>query len=110
MQKMEAEWEADESWNVITNRDPKRSTVGKMKLRDNELINSKEQKVVTANPDGVLETNGNMPRNENRMKIVRVYKNKPRAINSEQKEYMKYTGQDSSATKQPQGKQHKYKN
>ena len=72
---MEAKWETDEGWNVMTIRDPKRSREGKMELRDNKLINSKEQKVVTANHYRVLETNRNMPRNENRMKIV--YENKP---------------------------------
>jgi hypothetical protein len=97
---MEAEREGDESWNVMTIRDPKRSTEGKIILRDNELINSKEQKVVTANHYAVLETNSNMPRNENRMKIV--YENKPRAINNELKENTKYTGQDCSTTKEPQ--------
>jgi hypothetical protein len=49
-----------------------------------------------------------MPRNENRMKIV--YKNKPRAINNEQKENIKYTGQECSATKEPQEKQRKNEN
>jgi hypothetical protein len=47
---------------------------------------------VTANLYAVLETDSNMPRNENTMKTV--YENKPRAINNEQKENMKYTGQD----------------
>ena len=99
IRKMEAQREVDECWNVMTIRDPKRSTEGKMKLRDNELINSKGQKIVTANYYAVLETNSNMPRNENRMKIV--YENKPRAINKEQKENMKYTGQDCSTTNEP---------
>jgi hypothetical protein len=80
---MEAEWEVDESWNVMTIRNPKRSTEGKIKLRDNELINSKEQKAVTANCYTVLDTNSNLSRNDNRMKIV--YENKPRAINNKQK-------------------------
>jgi len=77
---MEAEREADESWNVMTIRDPKRRTEGKMKLLDNELINSKEQNLVIAIHCTVPETNSNMPRNENRMK------NKPGALNNEQKE------------------------
>jgi len=52
-----------------------------MKLRENELINSKERTVVTANRYTALETDSNTPRNENRMKTV--YENKP--INNEQK-------------------------
>jgi len=95
---MEAEWEVDESWNVMTIRDPKRGREGKMKLRDNELINSKEQKAVTAHHYTVLDTNSNLSRNDNRMKIV--YENKPRAIHNEQKENMMYTGQDCSTTKE----------
>jgi hypothetical protein len=55
-----------------------------MKLRQNELINPKEQAVVTANLYAALEINRNMPRNENRMKTV--YENKPRAINNDLKE------------------------
>jgi len=97
---MEAEWEADKSWNVMTIRDPKRSTENKTKLLDNELINSKEQNLVNANHYTVLETSSNMPRNENRIKIL--YENKPRALNNEQKENIKYTGQDCSITKEPQ--------
>lgn len=41
-----------------------------------------------------------MPRNENRMKTM--YENKPRAINNEQKEKRKYTGQNCLTTKEPQ--------
>jgi hypothetical protein len=83
IQQMEAEREVDESWKVMTIRGPKRRTESKMKLRENELIHSKEQTVVTANCYTALETDSNMPRNENRMKTV--YENKPRAINNEQK-------------------------
>jgi len=57
---------------------------------------------VIANHYAVLGTNSNMPRNENRMKIV--YENKPRALSNEQKENIKYTGQDFSTTKQPKEK------
>jgi hypothetical protein len=42
---------------------------------------------VTANRNSALETESNTPRNENRMK--KVYKNKPRAINNEEKEKIK---------------------
>ena len=100
IRKMEAQREVDECWNVMTIRDPKRSTEGKMKLKENELIHCKEQTVVTANCYAALETDSNTPRNENRMKIV--YENKPRAINNEQKEIMRYTRQDCLTTKKPQ--------
>ena len=63
----------------MTIRGPKKRTWGNIKLRENELVNPKEQAVVTANPCTALATNSNMPRNENRMKTV--YENKPRAIN-----------------------------
>jgi hypothetical protein len=44
IQQMEAAWEVDKSWNVVTIRGLKRRTEGKMKSRHNELINSKEQR------------------------------------------------------------------
>jgi len=44
---------------------------------------------MTANRYAALETDSNTPRNENRMKLV--HENKPRAINNEEKENMKYT-------------------
>ena len=58
-----------------------------MKLRENGLINSMERTVVTANRYAALETESSTSRNENRMKTV--CKNKPRAINNEQKEKIK---------------------
>ena len=78
IQQTEAEREVDGSLKVMTIRDPKRRTESKIKLRDSELIHSKEQIVVTANCYTALETDSNMPRNENRMTTV--YENKPRAI------------------------------
>jgi hypothetical protein len=63
-------------------------------------LKSKEQTVVTANRYTALETDSNMPRNENGMKTV--YENIPRAINNEQKEKIKYTGQDCITTKERQ--------
>jgi hypothetical protein len=95
---MEAEQEVGKSWR-LTIRGPKRRTEGKMKLRESELIHSKEQIIVTANHYTALETDSNTPRNENRMKTV--YENKPRVINNEQKENMKYSGKD-CFTKKPQ--------
>jgi len=100
IQQMETECKVNESWKVITIRVPKRRTESKMKLRENELIHSKEQTVVTANHCTTLETDSSTPRNENRMKTV--YENKPRAISNEQKEKMKYTVQDYLTTKEPQ--------
>ena len=100
IQQMEAEQEVNESWKVMTIRGPKRRTESKIKLRENELIHSKEQTVVTANRYATLETDSSMPRNENRMKTV--YEDKPRAISNEQTEKMKYTGQDCLTTKEPQ--------
>jgi hypothetical protein len=49
IQQMEAERGVDESWKVMTIRGPKRRPNSKTKLRENELINSKAQTVVTAN-------------------------------------------------------------
>lgn len=80
---METELEVDDSWKRMTIRGPKR-TEGKIKLRENELMNSKEQTLVVTNCYTVLETDSNMPGNGNRMKIV--YENKPRAINNRQNE------------------------
>jgi len=75
IQQMEAKREVNESWKVMTTRGPKRRTESKMKLKENELIHSKEQTVVTANHYTTLETDSSTPRNENRMKTV--YENKP---------------------------------
>ena len=38
----------DDNWKVMTIRGPKRRTGGNMKLMEKELINSKEQAIVTA--------------------------------------------------------------
>jgi hypothetical protein len=95
---MGAEWEVDESWRVMTIRGPKRRTESKIKLCKNELIDSKEQTVVNGNCCAVLETDSNMPINKNTIKTV--YEIKPRAINNEQKENMKYTGQDCLSNKE----------
>jgi hypothetical protein len=89
----------DESWKVMTIRGPKRKECN-MKLRENELRNSKEQTVLTANRYTALETDDNKPRNENKMKTL--YENKTRAVNNEEKEKIKYTGQDCLTTKEPQ--------
>jgi hypothetical protein len=89
----------DESWKVMAIRGPKRKEYN-MKLRKNELINSKEQTVLTSNHYTALETDNNKTRNENKMKTL--YENKPRAINNEEKEKIKYTGQDCLTTKEPQ--------
>jgi hypothetical protein len=99
-QEMEAEQEVDESWKVMTIRGPKRRTEGNMKLMENKLINSKEQEVPTTSRFTALETDSNTPRNENRTKTI--YENKPRAVNNDQKEKMKYTGQVCSTTEEPQ--------
>jgi len=88
---MEAKGEVDENWNVMSMRGPKGRTEVKKKLRENELMNSKEQTVVTANCYAALDCDSNTSRNENKMKTV--YVNKPRAIINEQKEKMQYTGQ-----------------
>jgi hypothetical protein len=58
----------------MTMRSPKRRTEGNIKLRRKELINFKEQAVVTASLYKALETDSHMLRNENRMKTV--YKKK----------------------------------
>jgi len=69
-QQMEAEREVDESWKMMTIRGPKRGTEGNMKLRENKLIYSKEQAVLTASCSTALETESNSPRNEYRMKTI----------------------------------------
>jgi hypothetical protein len=71
-----------------------------MKLREKKLINSKERAGLTASRFVALETESNSPRNEYRMKTI--YENKPRVINNDQKEKMKYTGQVCSTTEEPQ--------
>jgi len=84
IQQMDTKWEVNDSWNVVTIRSPKRKTESKMKLKENELINSKERAVETANRYTALETDSSTPRNENRMKTI--YENEPRAINNEEKQ------------------------
>jgi hypothetical protein len=90
----------DESWKMMTIRGPKRGTEGNMKLRENTLIYFKERAILTASLSTGLETVNNMPRNENRMKTM--YENKPRAVNNDQKEKRKYTGQICSTTEELQ--------
>jgi len=60
IQETEAEREVDESRKMMTIRGPKRRTEGNIKLRKKELINSKEQAVVTASRYKALETNSHM--------------------------------------------------
>jgi hypothetical protein len=76
----------------MTIRGPKRRTEAKIKLRKKEVINSKEQAVVTASRYKALETDSHILQNENRMKTV--YGKKTRVINSDQKEKINYTGQN----------------
>jgi hypothetical protein len=56
IQQIEAEREVDESWKVETKRGTKIRTESKIKLRENDLIYSKEQTAVTANRYAALET------------------------------------------------------
>jgi hypothetical protein len=55
---------------MMTIRGIKKRTESKIKLRENDLIHSKEQTVVTANRYAALETGSSMPRNENGVTVM----------------------------------------
>ena len=86
IQHVEVKRQGDESWKMITNKGTKKRSEGTVKLKDNDLLNTKEV-ILTANRFTALETNSNTTSNEYGMRPAS--ENKPSATGSDKEREVK---------------------